>query len=587
MKKTFALLLAVIMVISMAACAPADDSTTTTTAAASTTTAAKDTTVASTTTAPVNDGSYDLTGIASDDVINIGIRVNSAVLDYDDNAFTLWLEEQTGLDIQFTFFSSDAGEARQQLNLMVANKEKLPDVILGTLDEAQIAEYGSAGLLADLTPYFESSSYYFKRVVDTMSDYEENYMWARVTDATTGKIFVFPTTFVNVGNDSSGFIGAINATMAEKVGMVATEIDTIDEVYEYLTKTIKGDGNGNGKADEIGILYMPNGYRSGLDQWIINAYVYCLDDYLYNATDGEVWVPYNTDEYRQAMITMNKWFSEGLISSLSFSLKQDAEFTAVVDVEPENYITPIWGFHPTLLCSKESPIGDHYSYTPTLADETGKGGYVCLRDKYGLYKYCVIPANEKNPERVELAFRFCDLFAHYETRIRARYGEQGVNWDYLNGEAEGKKDVYGNWAGMTVINDEWGKETRATWNNNVLYCQSSGGVAAGIDIGHVWLNPVASSSRTYISRGNLADKLAGEQPAEIVYALLYNTEEYEAVAEYETLYKEYVQQARAEMITGVIDPNDDAQWAKYLSELKANGEDELVEAAQSAYERMQ
>ena len=47
-----------------------------------------------------------------------------------------------------------------------------------------------------------------------------------------------------------------------------------------------------------------------------------------------------------------------------------------------------------------------------------------------------------------------------------------------------------------------------------------------------------------------------------------------------------MKQARAQMISGVIDPNDDAQWAKYLSDLKANGEDELIEAAQGAYDRM-
>ena len=45
-------------------------------------------------------------------------------------------------------------------------------------------------------------------------------------------------------------------------------------------------------------------------------------------------------------------------------------------------------------------------------------------------------------------------------------------------------------------------------------------------------------------------------------------------------------ESRAQFITGVLDPNDDAVWEKYLKELEVNGESDLLEAAQSAYTRM-
>ena len=44
--------------------------------------------------------------------------------------------------------------------------------------------------------------------------------------------------------------------------------------------------------------------------------------------------------------------------------------------------------------------------------------------------------------------------------------------------------------------------------------------------------------------------------------------------------------AMAEFCTGVLDPKDDAAWAKYVKELEVNGESDLLEAAQSAYTRM-
>ena len=589
MKKLFALLLAIVMVISMAACAPAEPAGTTadkpTDAAAKDTTAAKEETTTAAVSTPWNDPKYfDLTGIVEDNTITVGIKSNATVISYEDNDLTNYMEELTGLEIKFVFFSSDNTEATQQLNLMVANQEKLPDVLFGIVDTTMATEYGQQGLLCDITEFLENSPR-LSPYIEAMTDYEKNYFWARLPDGSTGEIYHVPTPYRNTGVDSQEWIGAISKTMAANVGMDAAEIDTIDEVYQYLYKTVKEDGNKNGKADEVGLIYRQDGYRSNAEMWIINAYVHCTDTYIFNSTDGELWVPYNTDEYRQAMITMNKWYKEGLISPLAYSIKDDAETKSMVDVGEGNYTVVAWGGHPTLVCANNTPVGVEYTTMNTLADETGKGGYANIRDTYALLKNAVIPMNEAEPERMELAYLFCDVQYDDEVHKHWRYGVQGENWDYRDGEAEGVKDKNGNWAGFVILNDTWSTETSDTWHVDPIYAGATNAVAMGVAPGGTELKVIADT-RSEINWGSLFEKWEHEQPAELVYDLVYNSEETEVINEYKKIYMDYVQQARAQMVTGVIDPSDDAQWEKYLKELKLNGEDELLEAAQSAYDRM-
>ena len=78
---------------------------------------------------------------------------------------------------------------------------------------------------------------------------------------------------------------------------------------------------------------------------------------------------------------------------------------------------------------------------------------------------------------------------------------------------------------------------------------------------------------------------AAPQPAEKYYGVVYNLEETEVYNLYWKTLKDYIWQARAEFVTGVKDPNNDADWDAYLDEMEANGLSELMEVCQEAYTR--
>jgi len=586
MKKILALLLAIVMVIGMAACnqQPADP----TDAPTKGTEAPKATDAPETTEPGIDLSALPFVEPGSVKLV-IGIQQNATVLDYHDNDLTKYFEEETGIDLDFMFFSTDSAEARQQLNLMVAGNEKLPDILIGILDTAMISELGNDGYLIDLTPYFENMWYYGKQYYDVWNDVEKA-LWHANVDPVSGERYAYTTISGGGSVDQAAYIGGLNKNWAAKLGMNHEDIDTVAEVKEYLQKALKEDPNGNGKADEIGLVFNQSAYRANAEMWIINAYVYCNDDSKFNVTDGEVWTPYDTEEYREALIEMNAWYKEGLISPLAYTNGGNNELKALIET-PECYTLAAFGGHPTLVCNGDSEIGTEYANVKVLADETGKGGYAALRFEYSVTNKLFITSDCENPD---IAWRLLDFMQCEMSQIRGRAGVEGVNWQFIDGEQEidgvmtKLYDASGYPAGRAYIKDEWSTETKATWHGT----PGSIGAKAWVEKGNpanpgyggwrVLIDPIRRGAITY---GNLYEMQAHEEPAEKFYGVLYNSEEQEIVTNYLKLYYDYVLVARAEFITGVKDPNNDADWNAYLAELEANHQSDLLEAGQAAYTR--
>ena len=566
MKRVFAMILAASLVASLCACTQQSQPTT-----APTTETTEPTTMATTEPIPteepvdlslrpfVEPGSVTLT---------IGLMQNATVLDYDENYVTQYLEQETGIDLQFVLFPMDYKKAQEQLLQMVENGEPLPDIILGIVDDRLRVKLGKEGVLADLKPYFETSSFYMQNGLATMTGTEVSYLWAELTEA-DGGIYAFPAFGEYDSPDRCAYLGAINKVWAEKVGMDAQEIDTVAEVYEFLKKVSETDLNGNGELDEMGMLFRQDGLRTNLEQWVINAYVYCLDDDLLNLTDGTVWTPYNTTEYRQALIELNKWFREGLIEKKSYDGFSDLDMKNMLAKQN----MAIWGGHPSLMTNGTKKVADTYAPLKVLQDETGLGGYAALRSPYNLQKDAFITAQ---CQEQELAFRLLDFMWDDTCSHVMQYGEEGVHWEHI--AATDETDAHGNPAGIRILRDEWQTETSATWKLTPVYGKRNlhGGTPLTLEDSH----------RNAISYGCKWEMDAANTPEELCQGMVFNAKEQKVVDTYAKDYKAYVLQARWQFIMGVMNPQNDTHWNNYLLALKANGEDALLEIYQSAYTRI-
>ena len=88
--------------------------------------------------------------------LTIGLASNALVEDHDTNALTLWLEEETGIDIQFQKYQPLENDYRSQLSVAMVDGEELPDMLFGlSLGRGVFQEYGEDGYFIDLAPYFE------------------------------------------------------------------------------------------------------------------------------------------------------------------------------------------------------------------------------------------------------------------------------------------------------------------------------------------------------------------------------------------------------------------------------------------------
>ena len=93
--------------------------------------------------------------IPEDLTLTIGIPLSASVEDYDTNAYTLWLEEQTGYDLEFITFQSSSTDYKAQLSTMLATGDELPDILWNfQVGQGAYEEYGASGYFIDMAPYY-------------------------------------------------------------------------------------------------------------------------------------------------------------------------------------------------------------------------------------------------------------------------------------------------------------------------------------------------------------------------------------------------------------------------------------------------
>lgn len=524
-------------------------------------------------------GELPLVTDGSKPVITIGLRQLAQTEDYETNDYTLWLEEQTGIDLQFVYYAHDPKDAMTQFNLDITGGGKLPDIIWGMdgMDKETMWTYGNDGLFIDLTPYIEELGYYIYEAKDFMEQQgvgnEWDLIWTYGKEPDSGAMYAFPS--YTTQTIDGCVCGYINQAWLDAVGKEMPT--TVDELYDVLVAFRDEDPNGNGNKDEIPLVYRNGQYRGDITEWIINAFVFCSDTYRFNVTDGQIWYPYVTDEYRQALIYMNKLYNEGLFSPMSWTMTADPEMKALTSSD-DVALAGVCGGHPTLTLDPAYKTVMEYVALPVLEDATGKGGYASMRSSSYSYNVCIT----RDCEDPELAFRLLDFMTSQESVIWQRFGRKGIDWEYAE---EGATSSFGMPAAVKVLDDSVYSNT-----NNVCWHTSYGVIRPSImwaTVAPEFVEGDAASWRTHkILKVIYQNTMAAGQPEEVLYDLSYTTEEAEVCNDVRSQVDDYMKEARALFISGAMDPNSDAAWNEYLAALENQGLSQFLEVTQSAYDRM-
>lgn len=572
--KTVAILLSMVFAVSsLSACggsssgSSSDNGNTGSSAAGSDNTAAAETAGSSDDTADSNDsgseGAVTLTAWVPD---------NIRIEDWNTNAMTLYLEEQTGYDLEMVPLSSEDYTTKVNMALTAGSPDELPDIIFsGGFSDSSVWSWAEAGSILPLTDYYndpELAVNINEAKERTGVDYTQQIV------SPDGNIYGVATYNQSYGNEYFSKLW-IYQPWLEALGQEVPT--TTEEFYELLKLVAETDLNGNGKKDEIGMLGSVGMY-SAYWKVLMSAFAYAGDPQYRVVEDGSVSAAYTTDEWKEGLRYLKQMFDEGLIAPESLTMS-DEQFKTLINSEDPTVFSFVYAAADMVESGTDrqtdyvcidtltGPEGINYSiYTPSVASIA-----------------MVVTSNCSNPEA---AFRIGDLLSSEYIGISQRWGEEGVDWDYAE-NVENISDYVSSVEGFDlsiVAYDDaafWGgtEVTNGSWRQTGPYVRQYG-IANGLGI-------IAGGSDVYTQLFNEAASLyqtAGHQPAEVIPKLIYTTEESDAIAEIESVLKTYVDENMASFVTGSKDI--DADWDSYLAEIDNIGLSQYLEVVQTAYDRM-
>lgn len=509
------------------------------------------------------------------DILTIGVRQDSTVLDFDTNYLTEQLEKAANVELKFFFFPADANEFKQKLSLMISGESELPDVIFtdNMLGVEEIQLYGSDGIFLPLDEYYsdpEKMPVFFENVPE-----EDRELMIKTCQSLDGNLYALPQYTPEIGNEYS-VRAWINKTWLDNLNLEMPK--TTDDFYNVLKAFKEQDPNGNGKNDEIPMMGSANGWNQNPIPFIMNAFVYTdpvstISKYMYLNENGEV-VPSFTDEgWKKGLEFINKLVEEDLLSELSFT--QDVnQFKTVLENE-EDQLMGCFAAGSMSAYTSGSKNSFDMDVLPPLTGPDGECN--------ATYRpWLPLPSGHitKNCDNVDAAMRFIDACYDRDMSIVARAGVPEVDWTTDVGDAKSPyEESLGIKTGYVEINTIWGTEQNSHWNGKILtylgatdpYSIQGKGVAAD-----------TPSSSPSIMTPKAIPYYMDKHPEEIIVSLPYEDNEIQEMSDLKAVIEPYVEQCMTQFATGVL---PFSEWDTYLETLDQMGLERYIELMQTAYER--
>ena len=523
-------------------------------------------------------GDTEATGngeLPEDVTLTIGIPQSSAVNDYDLNAYTLWLEEQTGYDLEFRLYQATSSDYKSQLSVSMVDGEELPDILMNfTLGSGVFNEYGEDGYFINLAPYFNDkegkAKVWWERYALLDEDYQES-IWNEMINDDGQSIYVFPTVETSV-NDTMQFQPLINQEWLTKLNL---EMPTDPEsLYEVLKAFKTQDPNGNGKADEIPLIGMTATRTFDVVNWLINMFVYNSDTWRWKVdANGKVYNDFASEEYREALIYINKLVREELLSSASWTASNNTLKGLMAPGDGVATVGICVG-RPTSVFTVNDPTIYAYAAMPYW----GNAALGEERNHYSTFitEDCAYP---------DAAWNLLMLMSSEESAYRLRYGEKGVDWDDAD---EGAVSFNGEPANIKLINPGvFSSINNACWHTVVsTICINAENEDVQVEEGSgAW------DQQKLKLMGDIYENFyaAREKTVDNTIRNLRYTEQEKAQTQAERdNTNAWIKECRASFCTGegtLSDPSDDAQWQSYVDGLKQNGMETWQEQVQAIYDR--
>lgn len=494
------------------------------------------------------------------------VQHSPPIENFQTNALTIWMEEQTGIFIEWDAIPGSA-DAKSRWVLMLNSGEKLPDIMMGlgiTHDERYL--YGSQGLFVPMNPYIEKQAFYLNDVVKAAPTI------LKESTGPDGNIYAL-----------SSYEECYHCMVAQKIWYNQTWLDnlgrdvpeTTEEFREMLRAFKTEDPNNNGLADELPFSGFNNSWHTKPWPFLMNAFIYTDDNDMLNVEGDKIIASFVQPEWREGMQYISSLFDEGLIDEQMMvrdasALKQlvEGEYNRV-GAGPVGHRGMLGAYRGEM----EGGSGDFRALTP-------------LKGPKGFQSAGFFPSGAKESDTAlitkdslypEAVFKWIDYTFSRDFSIRNWFGEFGKDWKWPDADAvgiDGGEAVY-QYIGVDPM--FMAPQYNGGWVHSSTYLMPSRlfGGQAGVP-------------GTFNYEGFLiteSHKLHPYTPEKWVPRMSHSAEDAEEIAELKTVINEFVNESAAKFITGRMDINNNADWQGYLDELDKIGLDQYLKIMNKTYER--
>lgn len=511
-------------------------------------------------------------------IVNEPITVDTWIeggtdIDWTNNSFVNTVAEESGIQMEITAVSGADSVTQRNLRLASGN---FPDVFMldwtSIMTFTDIMQYGvQEQILAPIDQYIEPYSENMGRILEEHPDF------ADAITATDGHIYGFPR-FSECYHCLAypkfyirqDWLDALNLEMPT----------TTDELKDVLTAFVTQDPNGNGQADEIGLLGGTD-FNLMLEYGIIgNSFVTVKPDFWLYTPDGEnIDISVTTDAYRDGLIYLNDLYANGLIDPTSFTNDSD-QFAQTVRLEP--YIVGMYCCDHIGMGYDNANVDEakNYQIVPVLEGPDGVRQQSQNSGEGQIQGFhAVMTVACENPEAV---FRMIDHYFYDDYWNMYRFhGPEGTGWDYAE---EGAKNVFGGPA-TYVINQLSSDESDALVTANGFAPGPQADLAefraASLPYveGDALYQPENYEQRIALDTMDLLNYIPDWN---LQYSVFIDPENANEYADIQTNLNSYIRSATVQFIMGDRDPNNDADWETYLSELDGYQIDRYLELYKEA-----
>ena len=364
----------------------------------------------------------------------------------NETQFTKWLEEDTGIDVEF--IHPPAGQGSEKFNLMIASGE-LPDIIQYNLSKTS---EGAETLV--------KNGYVYPLTEDFLKSYMPNY-WKRLQEdeELRKSVKLNDGTYYAVSNwreadNMTVFAGAmIRQDWLDEHGLPMPQ--TISDWYVTL-KAFKEKKGAVAPFTTSSTGAFGNGVFSGAYNTTLNFY----------QRDGKITHGVMDASFKDFLIEMKKWYDEGLIDADFASANQEQCNTKMLTGKSGVTFGMIGSGMGTLLAAAPDASYKLVAAPYPSLEKGGKSEFGHKTSRYNEPCY-MISGTSKNKE---IAARLLDYGYSEEGNMLYNFGKEGVSYDIVDGIPTFNDRIYKNDEGLSPT-QALSKYTHCTFQGPSMFDQ--------------------------------------------------------------------------------------------------------------------